>query len=203
MVIRKEYEKDYSEVENLTREAFWNVYRPGCVEHYVLHVLRNDPAFVPELDYVIEDNGEIKAHIAYALGDLKTISGNEKVLLFGPLSVLPKEQGKGYGGKLIKYTLNKAKEMGYKAVFITGNPQYYSRFGFESASKYGIFYNGMDTSEEAPFFMVKFLDKSEAERLKGIYYDPQCYFPDKKLIDEFDSKFPPKKKEKLAGQLEN
>ena len=55
IIIRLERENEYHEVENLVRESFWNVYRPGCLEHYVLHQLRNDPAFVPELDFVITE----------------------------------------------------------------------------------------------------------------------------------------------------
>lgn len=201
MNIRKEEIKDYASVENLTREAFWNVYRPGCMEHYVLHVLRDNPAFIAELDYLIEDQGKIVAHIAYALGDLQTEHGKEKMLLFGPVSVLPEEQGKGYGSKLIRYTLEKAKELGYPAVCITGNPIYYHRFGFESASKYGIFYEGMESKEEAPFFMVRFLDEAAIGKIQGIYSEPACYSPEKKYVDEFDQAFPPKKREKHAGQL--
>ena len=157
--IRLEQEEDYREVENLTREAFWNVYRPGCTEHLVLHNLRKEACFVPELDYVIEDDGKIIAHIAYAKGSLKTEDGRtETSLLFGPVSVLPEYQGRGYGSKLIQFTLEKARELGYPAVVITGNPAYYSRFGFEPAAKHGIYLHGMDKSQEAPFFLVKILD---------------------------------------------
>ena len=202
MNIRKEQQKDYFEVENLTREAFWNVYRPGCMEHYVLHVLRNDPAFVPELDYVIEEDGKMIAHIAYAEGTLQTDNGTGKLLLFGPVSVLPELQGRGYGAKLIAFTLEKAAELGYPAVVITGNPEYYSRFGFESASKYGIFYEGMNQQEEFPFFMVKFLRDAAVGTIHGVYSDPPCYFADADLVEAFDRKFPQKKKEKRPGQLE-
>ncbi|MFR0733714.1 MAG: GNAT family N-acetyltransferase [Oscillospiraceae bacterium] len=139
------------------REAFWNVYRPGCTEHLVLHNLRKEACFVPELDYVIEDDGKIIAHIAYAKGSLKTEDGRtETSLLFGPVSVLPEYQGRGYGSKLIQFTLEKARELGYPAVVITGNPAYYSRFGFEPAAKHGIYLHGMDKSQEAPFFWSRF-----------------------------------------------
>lgn len=59
IIIRLERENEYHEVENLVRESFWNVYRPGCLEHYVLHQLRNDPAFVPELDFVMTLDGQL------------------------------------------------------------------------------------------------------------------------------------------------
>lgn len=201
-MIRLETPADRHEVEHLTREAFWNVYRPGCMEHYVLHVLRTDPAFVPELDYVTEEEGRIIAHIAYARGTLKTGDGSRDMLLFGPVSVLPSEQGKGHGGRLIRFTLDRAKELGYPAVVITGSPDYYGRFGFEPASKYGILYEGMDPAEDCPFFMVKFLDDAAAGTIRGVYSDPPCYFTDPGKVEEFDRQFPPKIKEKRPGQLE-
>lgn len=201
-MIRLEEEKDYFEVENLTREAFWNVYRPGCFEHLVIHNLRKENCFVEDLDYVLEEEGKIIANIVYAKGVLTKDNGEKAdILLFGPVSVLPEYQGKGYGERIIEFTLKKAKEMGYAAVVITGNPAYYSRFGFESASKYGIYYEGMDKKDEAPFFMVKILDKNREEELKGVYSDPECYFVDEKEVDIFDKKFPMKTKEVLPGQL--
>ena len=201
-MIRLEIPADRRETENLTREAFWNVYRPGCTEHFVLHTLRSDPAFVPELDYIMAEDGRIVAHIVYAKGTLNTERGPRDMLLFGPVSVLPECQGKGYGGQLIQFTLDRARELGYPAVVITGSPDYYSRFGFEAASKYGIFYEGMDPEEEFPFFMVKFLDGSAAGTIRGVYSDPSCYFPDPGRVEEFDRQFPPKVKEKRPGQLE-
>lgn len=191
MNIRLETTKDYKEVENLTREAFWNVYRPGCTEHLVLHNLRRERCFVKELSYLIEVDSKIIAHIAYAQGSLELASGGKTpLLLFGPVSVLPQYQKKGYGSALIRFTLDKAKQLGYAAVVITGSPDYYSRFGFVPASKHGIYYNG--ASEPSPFFMVKLLDESAAESLKGIYSDPPCYYVDDAEVEKFDKNFEPK-----------
>lgn len=202
MKIRPEEERDYSKVENLTREAFWNVYHPGCTEHFVLHILRKDSSFVKALDYVIEENDKIVTNIVYAKGLLTRPDGTKTdILMFGPISVLPGYQDKGYGSTIINFTLTKAKEMGYPAVVITGNPAYYRRFGFESASKHGIFYGNMDRSEEASFFMMKVLDAEGAEALKGTFSEPPCYFADKEAVDEFDKAFPPKVKEVRPGQL--
>lgn len=203
MVIRLENEKDYYEVENLTREAFWNVYRPGCFEHFVIHKLRNEKYFVKELDFVLENDGKIIANIVYAKGKIKTDDGEEReVLLFGPVSVLPSFQKQGYGQKLIEFSIEKAKRLGYEAIVITGNPDYYKKYGFESCSKYGIYYDGMDKMEEAPFFMIKILDESKIKGLSGVYTDPDCYLQiDEKELEEFDKLFSFKKKEKLLGQL--
>lgn len=203
MIIRLEEEKDYFETENLTREAFWNVYREGCFEHLIIHNLRKDKSFVKELDYCIEIDNKIIANIVYAKGKLKLENGDiREILIFGPVSVLPKYQKKGYGEKLINYTIEKAKELGFDAIVITGNPNYYKKFGFESCSKYKIYYEGLDKNEEAPFFMIKILNDNNIENLKGIYSDPDCYKADEKELEEFDKKFPFKIKEKIEGQIE-
>lgn len=201
MNIRLEETKDYFEVENLTREAFWNIYRPGCFEHLVINNLRNDESFVKELDYIIEKDNQIIANIVYVNGTLKQSNGfQRKVLTFGPVSVLPKYQKQGYGEKLINYTINKAKLLGYDAIIITGNPDYYQKYGFVSASKYEIYYEGME-KEETPFFMIKILDENKVKELKGIYSDPKCYNIDELKLLEFDKLFPKKQKEKRENQL--
>ena len=203
MIIRLEEEKDYFETENLTREAFWNLYREGCFEHLIIHNLRKDKSFVKELDYCIEIDNKIIANIVYAKGKLKLENGNiREILIFGPVSVLPEYQKKGYGEKLINYTIEKAKELGFDAIVIMGNPNYYKKFGFESCSKYKIYYEGLDKNEEAPFFMIKILNDNNIENLKGIYSDPDCYKADEKELEEFDKKFPFKIKEKIEGQIE-
>ncbi len=202
-MIRLEEPKDYYEVENLTRESFWNVYRPGCFEHYVIHNLRKKDYVIKELDYVIELNGKIIANIVYALGNIKENNINKKVLIFGPVSVLPSYQHKGYGEKLINYTLDKAKELGYSCIFITGNQDYYKKYGFVSASKYNIYYEGLEPNEEYPFFMIKILNKDKFDIKEGIYTDPEVYTNiDNKDLEMFDKNFPHKEKLKLEGQLE-
>ena len=134
LIIRREKKEEYENVENLTREAFWNVYRPGCNEHLVLHHLRKAVSFIPELDYVAEIDGELVAHIAYSrMFTTKEHIMSEQVIAFGPISVLPKVQKMGIGKELIKYTMQKASELGYKVVMITGSDQYYPKLGFEKS----------------------------------------------------------------------
>lgn len=201
MKIRLEEEKDYFMNENLTREAFWNVYRPGCYEHYILHKIRTDKCYVKELSYVMEDKQRLVGSIVYAKRKVRNENGENEVLLFGPVSILPEYQGAGYGKKLIKFTLKKAKELGYPAVVITGKPEYYEKFGFKPASKYNIFYEGMENKEN-PFFMVKVLDNHKMKGIYGIYTDPDVYTVNQEEVEQFDKKFPKKKKEKREGQLE-
>ena len=201
MNIRLERPEDYSQVENLVREAFWNVYAPGCCEHYILHQLRRNPCYVPELSYVVEEQGRVVAQIAYAKGTYRPDSGGEEeMLLFGPVGVLPEEQGKGYGSALIRFTLERARELGWPLVAITGNPAYYSRFGFEPASRYGVYHKAFGR-EEAPVFQLCVLDPGGLPPTPGWYEDPACYEAAPEEVEAFDRQFPPKRKEVLPGQL--
>lgn len=201
MIIRKEKKADERVVETIVREAFWNVYQPGCMEHYILHVLRHDPAYVPELSMVLEEQGQLIGQIAYAKSQIQTPTGPVDVLLFGPVAILPDFQHQGYGEQLIRHTLSLAQKMAYPAVLITGNPAYYSRFGFEPASRYQIYYEGM--APEDPFlpFMIYFLDPEMKGKLSGIYQDPACYFVSEEAVEAFDQQFSPKSKEVRPGQL--
>ena len=202
-IIRLSGPEDYAETEQLAREAFWNVYRPGCMEHLVLRRLRSSPDFIPELDYVIEENGRLAAQIVYArcrvVGE-GNVSRN--AALFGPVSVLPELQGRGYGSRPISYTLEKAKELGFPAVLITGAPAYYSRFGFVSAARYGIRLAGAPKDEECPYFMIKALDEERARQLEGVWVEPEAYHVTDEEVELFDRQFPPKRREKRPGQLD-
>ena len=122
MNIRLEQPQDYREVENLTREAFWNVYRPGCTEHYVLNQYRNNPDFIPELDFVMEENGKIIGHVMFSKAEILLDDGNSfPSWTFGPISIHPDYKRKGYGLKLLNYALEKAKEMGIGLIQMEGN----------------------------------------------------------------------------------
>lgn len=182
-IIRNEEKKDYEIVEKLIRKSFWNVYREGCLEHYVMHKLRSDKSFVKDLDFVLEVDNKIIAHISYAIG---TINDSIPMLMFGPLSVDPEYQHQGYGSILVNYSLDKAKQMGYDGVCITGNPDYYHRFGFESASKYKIYYKGFEQNENCDFFMIKLF---KPINYNGTYIDPQCFFPTDDEVKKFDEQF--------------
>lgn len=191
MKIRLERKEDYFEVENLVREAFYNVYRPGCFEHFVIHNLRNDKSFIKELDYVLTIDDKIIGNIVYSLGTLKYDDGKtRKILTFGPVSILSLYQHMGYGEKLINYTMNKAYKLGYNEIVITGNPKYYKKYGFESASKYKIYYEGLDRNEESPFFMIKIFDKDKFDIQNSEYSDPECFNINEELLKGFDKKFP-------------
>ncbi|MBE6895012.1 MAG: N-acetyltransferase [Ruminococcaceae bacterium] len=199
LTVRVETEKDYRTVENITREAFWNVYRPGCLEHYVLHRFRSREDFIPQLSLVLEKDDEIIGHIMYAKAEI-TLSNGEKmpIMTFGPFSISPQHQGKGYGAYLLNSSMEKAKLLGAEALAITGDINLYGKFGFETAKKKGVIYKEYP---DADFFLIKELKQGVLDNVRGSYTDPKGYFVNETDADEFDKLFPPKQKLKLLTQL--
>ena len=151
IVIRNETEIDFHEVEELTREAFWNLYLPGCNEHYLVHQMRNHPDFIKELDYVAETNGKIVGNIMYTKAWLINENGQEKeIISFGPLSVLPEYQRKGIGSSLVRHTKDIARIRGIKGIVILGDPHNYCKHGFKSGKDLNI----SDMNGEYPYGML-------------------------------------------------
>ena len=201
-LIRLENEKDYKKVENLVREAFWNVYRPGCLEHYVIHKQRTNADFVPELDFVMEKDGEIIGQNVFVKALIKADNGNDvPILAMGPICITPTLQRSGYGKILLDYSLQKATELGFGAVCFEGNIDFYGKSGFTEASKFGIRYHGLPEGEDASFFLCKELISGYLDGVKGEYTPPGVYFVSEEEADEFDKAFPHKEKLKLPGQL--
>lgn len=199
IIIRNETPGDYRMVENLTREAFWNIYRPGCLEHYVLHTFRRDPAFVPELDLVMERDGKIIGHIMYVHSAIRTDDGREvPIMTFGPISIAPALQRKGYGKLLLDHSMEKARAMGTGALAITGNIDFYGKSGFVVSKTRGIRY---EDAPEADYFLIAELEPGFLDGITGTYRDPAGYFVDEAEAEAFDAQFPPKEKQKLPGQL--
>ncbi len=200
-IIRQEQPADFSVVENLTREAFWNVYRPGCSEHYVLHCYRNHPDFIPELSLVLESNGEILAHVMFAWSEIETDDGRKlRMMTFGPISVRPDMQRKGLGKMLLDYALERACEMGAGCIAMCGNIQFYGKCDFVTAVSRGIRYAD-DPDSDAPYFLIRELTPGFLDGIRGTYRDPAPYFVDDHDVEEFDKQFPPKEKKVLPGQL--
>ena len=194
IMIRREVPTDYSAVEHLTREAFWNVYRPGCLEHYVIHVLRKDPAFVPELDLVMEREGQLIGHIMYMRAAITADDGRKiPIMTFGPISIRPDLQRQGLGKLLLDYSMGKAAELGAGALCIEGNLDFYGKSGFVVAGTRGIRYHGEPEQEIVPYFLLKELRPGFLEGVTGIYHTPQGYYVDKAAAEAFDQKFPPRK----------
>ena len=200
--IRLEKPEDYREVENLVREAFWNVYRPGCSEHYVIHVLRDDPAFVKELDFVMEQNGVLIGQNMFMRTLIEADDGRViPVLTMGPIGITPELKRHGYGKELLDYCLEKATAMGFGAVLFEGNIGFYGHSGFSYARNFGIRYHDLPEGADDSFFLCKELIPGYLDGITGVYQTPQGYYVDDADVEEFDKAFPHKGKLRLPGQI--
>ena len=202
IIIRPETPEDHRAVEELIRESFWNIYRPGCSEHYVIHVLRNDPAFVKELDLVMEKDGRIIGQNMFMKTVIRADDGRDiQVLTMGPICIAPELKRKGYGKMLLDYSLERAAQLGYGAVLFEGNIGFYGKSGFDYASKFGIRYHDLPEDADTSFFLCKEFIPGYLSGITGVYLTPAGYYVDDADVEDFDSSFPPKEKLKLPGQL--
>lgn len=202
IIIRLEKKEEYREVENLVRESFWNVYRPGCLEHYVLNRLRTDEAFVPELDFVMEKDGKLIGQNMFMRAKIQADDGRDiPIMTMGPIGIAPEFKRQGYGKILLDYSLEKAAELGAGALCFEGNIDFYGKSGFTFASEFGIRYHGLPEGEDASFFLCKELIPGYLDGVTGEYATPQGYFVDEAEAENFDKQFPYKEKLKLPGQL--
>ena len=201
-IIRRERRADYGKVESLVRESFWNVYRPGCSEHYVIHVLRDDPAFVKELSCVLEENGRLIGQNMFMRTVIDADSGGAvPVLTMGPICISPDRKRRGYGKMLLDYSLQKAAEMGFGAVLFEGNIEFYGKSGFRYARDFGIRYHDLPEGEDDSFFLCRELKPGYLDGVTGIYRTPQGYYVSDADVEAFDKGFPEKEKLRLPGQL--
>lgn len=198
--IRHEKKEDHFEVEMLTREAFWNLYFPGCNEHFHVHQIRNHKDYIKDLSYVLELDGQIIGSIFYTKSKIMTKNKAIDTISFGPVSIDPKYHRRGYGRKLIEYSIEKAKSMGYRAIIILGYPYHYHPFGFKGGKTYnismpdGLFYTG---------FMVLPLYENALDNIEGYaIFSDVFQEPDEETLDCFDKKFPPKEKAYQVSQDE-
>ena len=230
MNIRLEQPKDYREVENLTREAFWNVYHPGCTEHYVLNQYRTNPDFIPGLDLVMIEDDKIIGHVMFSKAEIILDDGtNFPSWTFGPISIHPDYKRKGYGLKLLLYALEKARTMGIGLLQMEGNIEFYRHAGFDLASKLKIHYHaepmeqreqsdacidsaesrqrsteGQPRESEVPYFLAQELIPGYWGNREGTYCPPKGYFvadENPEAFEAYEATFPPKEKLRLPGQL--
>lgn len=200
IMIRNESKNEYREVEELTREAFWNLYVPGCNEHYLVHIMRDHEDFIPELDFVAEADGKIVGNVMYTKAKLVDEGGNQRIVLtFGPISVLPEYQRCGIGKALLNRSFEIAVGLGYDAIVILGNPGNYVSRGFKSCRKYNVCV-GEDYYPTA--MLVKELKPNAFDGRKWVYHDSPVYEISEEDAAEFDKMFEPKEKGYRASQEE-
>ena len=199
-LIRNEGTEDFRKVEEITRSAFWNIHVPGCNEHYLVHIMRNHRDFIPELDFVIEKDGKIIGNIMYTKAKLVNDEGHVKeIITFGPVSILPKFQKKGYGSKLIEYSISEAIKLGYDVIVIFGNPRNYIKHGFKSCKKYNVsLANGLYPTA----MMVNELREVVLEDNHWTYKESEVYNFAIEEAEMFDKNFEKMEKRELLSQEE-
>ncbi|MCQ2914829.1 MAG: N-acetyltransferase [Alphaproteobacteria bacterium] len=187
MNIRNENQSDYRSVEEMIKKTFWNLYVPGCNEHYFAHQVRKNKDYIPELDFVLEEDGKIIGHILYVKAKLVSKDGIQKdILSFGPFTIHPDYQRKGYGRKLLNHSLNIAKKMGYDTVVIWGNPENYACYGFKNCKRYNV------CIEEGVYpvaLMVKVLKEDALSNKHWKYIESSAHQLDESGFEAFDSSF--------------
>lgn len=205
IIIRNETIDDHRAVEHLVRESFWNVYRPGCQEHYVLHCLRDDPAFVPELDLVMEKDGALIGQNMFMRAHIRADDGRDiPIMTMGPICIAPEYKRQGYGKILLDYSVERAAALGCGALCFEGNILFYGKSGFTCASDFGIRYHNLPEDADASFFLCKELIPGYLDGVTGVYGPPEGYFAaeqNPEAFEAFDAQFPKKEKLKLPGQL--
>lgn len=202
IIIRLEKHSDHRAVEEMVRESFWNVYAPGCSEHYVLHVLRQDPAFVKELDFVMERGGRIIGQNVFVRTLILADDGTSvPILTMGPICVAQDCKRQGFGKMLLDFSLQRAAELGYGAVAFEGNIAFYGKSGLDYARKFGLRYHDLPEGADDSFFLCRELRPGFLTGITGIYQTPQGYYVSPEAVEEFDKSFPPKVRLKLPGQL--
>ena len=205
ILIRREEERDHRAVEHLVRESFWNVYRPGCVEHYVLRHLRNDPAFVKELDLVMEKGGRLIGQNMFMRASVKADDGRDiPIMTMGPICIAPELKRRGYGKMLLDESLRRAAALGCGALCFEGNIRFYGKSGFTFAREFGLRYRGLPEGADDSFFLCRELIPGYLNGVTGEYGPPDGYFAaerDPEGFKAYDATFPPKVKLKLPGQL--
>lgn len=202
ITIRLERPEERRAVESLIRDSFWNVYRPGCLEHFVIHQLRKDPAFVPELDFVMFRNGTLIGQNMFMRAEIRADDGRSiPIMTMGPICIATEFKRRGYGKMLLDYSIAKAAEVGCGALCFEGNILFYGKSGFRYASEFGIRYHGLPPGEDASFFLCRELVPGYLDGVTGEYATPAGYLVDETQAEAFDAGFPKKTKLKLPGQI--
>ena len=198
--IRKETPADYPAVEDMTRRAFYNLYVPGCVEHYLVHIMRSHQDFIPQLDFVLELDGRIVGSILYTKARLVDEAGTEKeVLTFGPVCVMPEHQRKGYGKLLMEHSFTEAAALGYDVIVIFGSPANYVSRGFQSCKKHNVCVEG---GKYPAAMLVKELKPGALDGRRWFYHDSPVMSVDEEAARRYDESLERLEKKHLPSQEE-
>lgn len=199
LLVKQTNQNDFAITENITRESFWNVYKPGCSEHLVLHNLRKSKSYIKELDLVAFYSDQIVGHIISTKAKVvDSLKKEYEVLCVGPLSVLPDFQKKGIGGKLLKESIKIAKRLGFRGMILFGNPDYYHRFGFRNAKEFEI--TTKDYQNFEPFMALELFENA-LTGVKGRFIEDESFNVNEDELNEYEKQFPYKEKLVTDTQL--
>lgn len=200
VIIRNEEQKDWAVVERITRQAFYNLYVPGCVEHYLVHIMREHEDFIPELDFVLELDGQVIGNIMYTKAKLTDENGTEKeILTFGPVSIHPAYQRMGYGKMLMEHSFQAAIQLGYDTIVIFGSPANYVSRGFKCCKKYNVC---IENGKYPAVMMVKELIPHILDGHKWFYQDSPVMAISEEEAERYDDTLEPMEKKYLPSQDE-
>ncbi|MBN2670267.1 MAG: N-acetyltransferase [Deltaproteobacteria bacterium] len=198
LIIRHETESEHRTVEELTRDAFWNLYFPGCDEHYLVHILRDHPDYLPELSFVAELDGEVVGMIMYTRSWLIDENNCKKeIVSFGPLCVHPAHQRKGIGRALLNHSANILRRKNIAGITILGDPHNYVPYGFKNGIDCNI--SDMDGNYPLGLLVLPLAENAfENKAWKCKQSDVFAFKPE--LVRPFDETFPPKEKKHQPSQ---
>lgn len=200
LIIRNEMVDERRNVETVLREAFWNQYVPGCDEHYLAHIMRSHPDFVPELDLVAELDGQVVGAVLYTKSRLVDDAGAEKqILTFGPIGVLPAYQRRGISRALLEASFDRASALGYEVIVIFGNPGNYVSRGFRSCKKYNVC---LEPGVFPTAMLVKELSPGALDGRRWVYHESPVCEIDPAEAQAFDAQFEAKEKKVQPSQEE-
>lgn len=195
LIIREVHKEEFFTIENVIREAFWNIYKPGCDEHLMEHQLRKSDDYVHELDLIASKDGVIAGNVMCSHGLVKnddTLKEDRNNILFlGPIGVLPQFQKTGIGSQLMQKVIEKARQLKFKGIVLYGNPNYYHRFGFVNAEQYGL-RTYQNTNLES--FMALELTEGSLNGIHGRCYESGAFHVEQNVLTEFEKQFPKKER---------
>ncbi len=198
ITIRPETENDHRVVEELTRAAFWNLYVPGCNEHYLVHRMRTHADFLTELNVVAEVEGRVVGSIMYTRSSL--VGPNDERLetvTFGPVSVLQEFQRRGIGSALIRHTAAAVKAQGIPAIIIFGNPSNYVSLGFVGSKRFHI--SMPDGTFPASMLVLPFREDLLINN-RWRFFESDVFTFSNDDAEEYDKQFPPLEKSYRPSQ---
>jgi len=197
--IRLENEDDRYPVEVLTREAFWNLYRPGCDEHYTAHVIRSHEDFLPDLTFVAEVDKQIVGSIMFTRSWVIDELGKKvETATFGPLCVHPAWQRQGVGSALIEHARKLAAQKGYPAILILGDPHNYCRHGFRTGKDMGV--SMLDGRYPLGLLVLELRPGFFASGQPWKLQTSAAYEFEAAQVEAYDARFPPKEKKHQYSQ---